>query len=224
MDPTDNIPGLEEFLRSQPFLSIQPTECQDLVLEGDFELNHIVDGYPAVTDSYRLRIAIPSGFPDKPPIVTELAGKIPPLADYHNGGGSLCLGSPLRLVVELKTEPNLSAFSRRVIVPCLYAMSLKLNHGIHFVFGELSHGVNGELDDYRDLLGLKSRDQIASAFVCLVKKKRVANKLACPCGCKKRLGRCGYNATIRQLRKTLPKNHIRDVVKGWMKSSRAKNR
>ncbi len=220
MDPTDNIPGLEEFLRSQPFISIQPTQDSSLVLEGDFELNHAAEGYPAIADTYRLRIAIPSAFPEQPPTITELAGRIPPLADYHNGGGTLCLGSPLRLVAELKKEPNLYAFSCRIIAPYFYAMSLKLNHGIHFAFGELRHGVDGELDDYRDLLGLENHEQIVSAFACLVKKKRIANKLRCPCGCKRQLGKCGYNATIRQLRKILPKNHIRKVVKSWMRNRR----
>lgn len=217
MDPTDNISGLDEFLRCQPFISIQPTEGQDLLLEGDFELNQAVVGYPAVTDSYRLRITVPSAFPDKPPIVTELAGKIPPLADFHNGGGSLCLGSPLRLVVELVKEPNLHAFSRRIIVPYLYAMSLKLKHSINFIFGELQHGRDGERDDYLDLLGLKHHKQIEPAFACLTKKKRIANKLPCPCGCKRRLGKCRYNATIRELRKILPKHQIHEILKSWIK-------
>jgi hypothetical protein len=209
---SDKIPGIEEFLRSQPFMSIQPSHGEGLALEGFFELNHAAEGHPAVTDSYRLRIDVPSSFPQELPFVTELDGKIPHNEDYHNGGGRLCLGSPLRLMLELQKDPDIHAFSQRLIVPFLYAMSLKLKYSTPFVFGELRHGVNGELDDYRELLGLEHNDQVIYALQCLLKKKRLANKMTCPCGCRRRLGQCNLNTVISNLRKMLPKDWLRTVI------------
>lgn len=147
--------------------------------------------------------------------LTELGGRIPRLADYHvSGDGTLCLGSRLSLMVRVQANPTIKGFVSGCLVPYLYAMTLKLDHGIDFVFGELRHGVTGEVDDYLDLLELKDRTQVIHALECILKKKRIANKLACPCRCGKRLGKCGYNSKIRELRGIFPGSWLRAYLYG----------
>lgn len=214
MAGTSNIPGLDDFLGEQPFISIKPTTGTSLLLEGEFQFCAETGGSLRVVDSYNLSISIPKIFPRDIPTVTETGGRIPRIADYHvSGNGTLCLGSGIRLMMILQSEPSIQGFSRNCIVPYLYAMTLKLKHGKDFVFGELSHGAPGLTDDYKELLGLKSEDQVSRALRCLLKRKRLANKMPCPCGCGKRLGRCGYNKTIKKFRYTLPK--------AWLRSFRA---
>ena len=57
-------------------------------------------------------------------------------------------------------------------------------------FNELAHGVRGLLDDYRELFGVSNDDSCIQMLKMLSLKKRVANKLPCPCGSGKRLGIC----------------------------------
>src|ERR1051326_2902768 len=155
------VPGLDEFLNDQPFISIRPSNEDLLLLEGDFQFCAEHEGYPRISDSYRLQIAIPKEFPRRVPMVTEIDGKIPRVDDFHvNDDGTLCLGSRIRLMARLQAEPTLQKFSSNCLVPYLYAMSLRLRHGQEFIFGELRHGINGELDDYRELLALEHNDQV----------------------------------------------------------------
>jgi hypothetical protein len=209
------IPGLDEFLNDQPFISIQPSNGNPLLLEGDLQFCAQHEGHPQIRDTYHLQISIPKEFPRQVPTVTEIGGRIPRLDDFHvNGDGTLCLGSRIRVMARLQSEPTVPGFSKNCIVPYLYAMSLKLTHGQDFIFGELRHGIRGELDDYKELLGLKCNDQVVPALRCLLKKKRLANKMSCPCGCRRRLGKCEFNVTVRRFRSVLPKAWLREVVTG----------
>lgn len=109
-------------------------------------------------------------------------------------------------MARLQAEPTVHGFSKNCIVPYLYAISLKLTHDQDFIFGELRHGIHGELDDYKELPGLKRNDQVVPALLCLLKKKRLANKMPCPCGCQKRLGKCDFNVAVRKFRNVRPKS------------------
>ncbi len=205
------ISGLDDFLAEQPFISIKPSPGGSLLLEGEFRFTAEIPGSQRITDSYCLLISIPPSFPRDLPTITETGGRIPRSADYHiNGNGTLCLGSPVRLMAKLQEEPSLQGFSRNCVVPYLYAMTDALRNGRKFVFGELNHGTPGEMDDYRDLLGLKSSTQVPHALHCILKKKRIANKLKCPCCCGRRLGRCQFNQTIKHFRQLLPKPWLRE--------------
>lgn len=204
--------GLDEFLGEQPFISIKPSHENYLLLEGEFRFTADHEGLPRITDSYRLRISVPASFPRDVPSVSEIGGKIPRSPHYHvNADGTLCLGSPIRVMTTLMAEPTIPGFSRRCIIPYLYAMTAKLHEGGAFIFGELSHGTPGEMEDYKVLLGLQRSDQVPQAIRCLLKKKRIANKMICPCGCHRRLGRCRFNQTIKQFRHLLPR--------AWLKAT-----
>lgn len=108
-----------------------------------------------------------------------------------------------RLMVRLQEEPTIQGFSNNCLVPYLYAMSLRLSTGHEFIFGELRHGLRGEFDDCKELLGLERDEQVLPALRSVFKKKRVANKNPCPCGCRQRLGKCKFNAVVRRLRDVL---------------------
>jgi hypothetical protein len=206
---------LEAFLAAQPFMSLQPSAGGIIVLEGDFSFSAVFDGQPQMEDRYALRIVIPQKFPAELPEVSEIGKRIPKLADFHvNADGSLCLGSALSLMVRLQENPTVMGFVSKCVVPYLYAMSLKLDHGIDFVFGELEHGTPGLVDDYRTLFGLQRKEQLFPALNCLLLKKRIANKRPCPCGCGKRLGKCGFNERIRHFRKLFPKAWLRKHLQG----------
>lgn len=208
-------PGLREFLRDYPQMAIRPSAGQNLRLKGQFVFaaHHAKEG--DIQDAFALEIIVPIGFPKELPRVTETGGRIPRSGEYHVNptDNTLCLGSPLSLLLRLSKKPTLEGFTANCLVPYLFAISRKLKNGGPLLFGELDHGVDGLFADYLQLFGLKTKEQLIYAFRLLGMKKRRANKLPCPCGCGIRLGRCKYNFRLREFRKVASRTWFRSRVR-----------
>lgn len=197
--------SLRQFLRDYPGMSTAPCSDTGVCLRGEFRFKAKVSGGDEIDDTYRLEIVVPDQFPQALPKVKETGGKIPRDGNFHvNSDGTLCLGSPLRLLRKVHSFPSLIGFADKCLVPYLYAVSYKLMHGGDFVFGELAHGYQGILDDCSLMLGLKESNQVALAIQLLGIKKRIANKKICPCGCGKRLGVCPLHHKLNEFRKMAP--------------------
>ncbi|MFW6131604.1 MAG: hypothetical protein ACOC5F_03295 [Candidatus Aminicenantaceae bacterium] len=204
---------IEEFLLSYPGMAIKPSLGTELILDGDFEFTARNENHSQISDSYRLKIKIPSEYPKNLPIVEEIGKKIPQNKEFHvNPDGSLCLGSRLRLLWEISKKSSLLKFAESFLVPYLYAISYKKKYGGELLFGELDHGLFGELKDFADLVGLKSPEQAKYALQLIGMKKRLANKKPCPCGCGVRLGKCKFNDKIRDFRGLRSRSWFRSLI------------
>jgi hypothetical protein len=203
--------GLREFLRSYPKMAIRPSSGEHLRLKGSFEFvaHHAKEG--EIQDSFALEIIVPSAFPKALPSVTETGEKIPRTGEYHvnQTDNTLCLGSPLSLLLRLSKNPGLDGFAENCLVPYLFSISRKLKIGGSLPFGELAHGPEGILTDYAHLFGLKHSESVKYALGLLGTKARRANKLPCPCGCGSRLGRCKFNLRLREFRNLASRSWFR---------------
>lgn len=198
----DGSRGLREFLITYPRMAVKPARDECLVLEGMFDFSATSEQHACITDTYDLRILIPSKFPQDPPTVFEIGRRIPRNEDHHvNPDGSLCLGARLRLLYELYQQPTVVGFADRCILPYLFNISHKLRFGGVLPLGELSHGIPGELEDCVDLMQLKNIQQVRIAVQRLALREKDANKLPCPCGCERLLGRCRFRRKLRAFRK-----------------------
>tara|TARA_B100000609_G_C17174531_1_gene413587 strand:- start:84 stop:734 length:651 start_codon:yes stop_codon:yes gene_type:complete len=206
--------SIDEFLSDYPGMSRAPSLSDDICLRGKFRFKASVCGDNDIQDDYRLEIKFSSRFPRNIPVVREVGDKIPRNGDYHvNGDGSLCLGSPLRLLLKIRKNPGVGGFVDSCLIPYLYAVSHKLKYGGEFVFGELKHQQPGMIEDYIDILGLHDEAGIREAVSLLAIKKRIANKKTCPCGCGKRLGVCPFHHKLNELRKAAPVSWFRQHAK-----------
>ncbi|WP_316348108.1 hypothetical protein [Desulfuromonas acetoxidans] len=202
--------SLSQFLSDYPGMSTAPYSDAGVCLRGKFRFKADVKGGNEVEDFYKLEIVIPHKYPLALPRVKEIGGKIPRDGNFHiNPDGTLCLGSPLRLLKKIYSATDFNVFIDKCLVPYLYAVSYKLMHGGKFVFGELAHGDQGIVDDYSDMLGLQERHQIAQSLRLLGMKKRIANKKTCPCGCGKRLGACSFHHKLNAFRDMAPMSWFR---------------
>lgn len=202
--------GIEKFLIEYPGISTAPSSELGIYLRGIFNFTADTNKRGTIIDQYEIEILVPFNFPRSVPVVRETKGKIPKNGDFHvNPDGSLCLGSPLRLLSLVNSNSNLVAFAEKCLIPYFYAVSIKLKYGDDFMFGELDHGNAGALDDYSLLLGLEEDSQIIQAFQLMGLKKRVGNKKTCPCGCGKRLGRCSFHVIVNTYRKMAPRSWFR---------------
>jgi len=200
-----NLFGVAQFLKVYPGMFIQPFQGQDLILKGEFAFKANPPNGPVIEDRYNLEISIPQKFPNAIPTVREINGQIPKKDYYHiNYDGTICLGSPLRVLIKINENPDLCGFAMSCLVPYLYAVSYKLINGGNLCFGELAHGKQGIMDDYKELFGLSTEEQVIEVLRLLGMKKKIANKKPCPCKCGKRLGRCSFRKKLNYFRTLAP--------------------
>lgn len=205
-----NVDGIKEFLASNPLMRLNPiNQDGSLVVNGRVRMNHVHQGYPVIGCWVTLRVTIPSGYPKQLPVFEETGGLIPRDGDYHvNPDGTICLGSNFRLHMALSIDSCINRFYQLFFVPYAYAALLKLQHNVNFIFGELSHGVKGELEDFCELFNVANSDSVFACLKALSQKKRIANKHVCPCGCGNRLGACKFNCVINQYRNIVPRSQF----------------
>lgn len=200
---------VEEFLAEHPRLALRP--CAAGLLVKGVHGFHVRVGNLDIEDEYEVSISIPESFPKELPRVVETGRRIPRLSQYHvNPDGTLCVGSPIRILTLQSKAPTVQGFVEHCLNPYLAAISHKLEHGGDLIFGELEHGAAGELADYASLIGLKNPSQVRQFMRCLGQRRRVANKKPCPCSCGRRLGMCSFNKRVLPLRRMASRSWFKE--------------
>ena len=158
-----------------------------------------------IEDHFELEITVANNSDNVLPIVKETRGRIPRNVDWHNSqNGTLCLASPFSLSNYFKEDRSMIDFAEDFIVPYLYGVCHKESFG-EWPFGELSHGVVGELEDLVDLLGVGSGRRFLYSLRLLGMSHKNRRSRICPCGCGQSLESCDYNEKIIFYAKLKPK-------------------
>lgn len=156
-----------------------------------------------VIDRYELEIALPSDYPASLPLVWETGGRIPREADRHvfPDTGSLCLGVPLALWIQLKGDFSLPTVLDIPVRNFLIGNAL-VEKGEPWPHGDRSHGAAGILEFCGDLLGTSEPMAIAQFLLALVKGK-VRGHWLCPCGSGEIIRKC-HKEAVEALRGVPP--------------------
>jgi len=119
---------VEELLCKYPGLRLRPVAAREVIIAGTLLFHAEAPDKERIEDEYEIEIAIPESFPKWIPSVRETEGRIPP--DFHKlDDGSLCLGSPTRLLLLLSESPSILAFVERCVIPYLYGYSFYKQYG-----------------------------------------------------------------------------------------------
>lgn len=211
--------------------ALDQSDFGGLLLKGEVGIHHKYKELPEIKASIQIEVFIPSSYPRAVPRITEISQLIPRSLDYHMyEDGVICLSSEFSMKSHLAKNSNFLDFFTVFFIPYIYAALLKKKHGIDFkyIFGDLSHGVEGEIEAYK--YAFKLRDEVAEnralmlpldfyhggggiswvvaikvmlTLNALSKKKRIANKETCPCGCGKKLAKCDLRNLVNSNRKKL---------------------
>ena len=188
-------------MSQHPKMRLTEYNVERVVVEGEYLLNAKMDGYEVIQDTYKLQITFPAHYPRSLPRVNELDKRIPRKSDYHTyDDGSFCLGSEIKIKSILFDHPLITEFIEKILNPFLYAVSYRLQFNI-YPFGELDHGEKGLVDDYIHLFNVPDKASVLQVLGALGKRKRVANKMRCPCGCGNRIGKCNYRFNLQHWRR-----------------------
>lgn len=201
---------IEAFLDAYPLMRYRPSVIGTVRLTGRLEFSAVTEGAPPVQDEYRIQLDIANPLDRALPQVFEVGGRIPLEGRYHvNPDGSLCLGSMLRQRLILGAQPSLVDFVEKCVVPFLYGHSLRESGAAAFPFGELAHGPDGLIDDYRQIFGISDVNGLRRLMRLLALKRRRANKLLCSCGCGRRFAACSLHRKAHVARRTLTRLDIK---------------
>lgn len=195
-------------------MRVAPSQTDVVCLVGTYMLDatHQVAG--RITQTYDLAIMVPADFPSQTPVVFETSTKIPCDPNYHvnTHDHSLCLGTPIALRRAVRRWPNLQEFLARTLRPYLYAVTLKLETGRDFAFGELRHGTEGQIQDLAGDLQLPEA-RVAAALDLLLMPTNLADRQSCPCCCGRLLGECQLRERLNDVRSLASESWIREMRK-----------
>ena len=183
----------------QPELKISVIS-DNIELEGRFVLSDSQGEY----DAYDVKVQVLGDFPQGEPLVYETGGRIPKIAARHvfPECGTCCLG----VWEEWLSTASEHSFSEFLVGPLQnYFISqsyFELN--CEWPFGERSHGIDGIVESYADVLGIKKEFKVVVAHLKTLSLPVAKGHLFCPCGSGKRLRHC-HRKEINTLReKVIP--------------------
>lgn len=196
-----------EVLRRYPSLRTVPTVAGGVRLAGELAFDRVFNDV-RIQDRYAIEISLPSGFPVSLPSVKEIGGRIP-VSFHHLDDRHLCLGSPFRIYLAMQENPSVLAFIEGWVVPYLYGFSHKELYGT-LPFGELEHGFEGLIVDLQHIFGVMTEGACLEMLKLAGLSRRMANRQTCPCGSKRRTGRC-HNRQINAFRRKMGRRCSGDI-------------
>lgn len=212
--------NIEVLLDRQREMSLRPSPYRGFILAGDYRFQAKPEGGELVSDRFSIRVLVPDSFPSLLPTVWEVSSRIPKKADWHiniKTDSSICLGGGLSLRLVARKCPSLADYLENTLVPYLYAVCIRERHGGPFIFSELSHGGEGLIEEVKDLFVLPSDRAALDVIRLLSMKKRVANKMPCPCGCQERFGICQLRGKLREYRNLESRRFYKDYLQHMRK-------
>lgn len=182
----------------QPELEAEESE-NHISVHGKF----VLSGPAGPFDVFEIFIGVEDEFPLSEPIVLEPAGRIPHIPDRHvfPRHGICCLGVWEEWLVN-SADHSFEAFLLGPLHSYFVSQSEFERTG-RWPFGERSHGDEGIIEAYSDLLGVeKDREKVVS-YLRLIRQCELKGHAICPCGCRQRLRNCEF-PRLKRLREKIP--------------------
>ncbi len=167
------------------------------VVAGQLELK---DAEGLHHGSYFIEIHAVEEYPYRFPYVFETGGRIPRNIDWHifESDGHCCLKNQPEEILLCKTGINLQMFIEKEVKPYFFNQLYREKHG--YFLQERSHGLQGELEFFFDLLRTTDLLKVYEFLVFVCKRLEPGRTTVCFCGSKEKYRRC-HRDTYRTIEK-----------------------
>lgn len=194
---------LEEAVRKKyPDLRLATQDGKE-VFRGGFPIIH--DGEEI--DRFLIEIRFPDGI-TKLPLIYEIGGRVPRTMERHVfPQGNICAEVPELTILR---GYSLISYLDGPVRNYFIGQGL-VEKGEKWPFKEWSHGKEGLLEAYGDLLGVSDEKAIHRYLDCLGHKK-IKGHWPCPCGSKNQIRVC-HVADIRRLQGVFPPRIAQQALK-----------
>lgn len=174
-------------------------EGEVVFIRGSFPLKH----QGKVIDRHSIEIELPKNYPEAIPIVRETSGGISRTPDNHfnTPNGEVCLFAINERWQHFAPGASLLDFLNGPVRNHFLGLSFR-KLGEPWPFGERSHGGEGIIESYSELLGTDDKHTIVR-YVEYLSKPEVKGHWPCPCGSGKKLRQC-HMALIADIREKIP--------------------
>jgi len=181
----------------------------DLVLKKHRGLNYIesqniIIGKLQISDNdfYEIKIDL-TPYPKAFPKVEEVGERIPKKADRHiyTDSGSCCFTTRAIAEILLKTKvKSINDFIKLIVIPYFENNSFyEINK--YYLNGEFSHNIQGILEGYKEILGLKNDYKTLKIINDEVRGNNTHISAKCYCGSTKSLKNCSSGKHFKNYRK-----------------------
>lgn len=170
---------------------------EEVVVRGMYYLQ-----VPDTTRKYDYSIALrlPDDYPKHPPVTYCNDQKLPIDIDRHIlKNGQACLGATAEVQRKWSSAPNLVSFLDVLVAPFLTWQVFFDAHGYPPPWGQRSHGKQGILEFYAEILGLGAGANIEGFINLLARKNTPGGHEMCPCNSGQRLRNC-HKDSVRAAR------------------------
>lgn len=155
----------------------------------------------AEVDRYDIVLELPLDFPEGVPSLREVGGRIPRHAKHHvNHDGTACLFVSGERWCYWPRGSSLTQFLNGPVRSYLLGQAL-VEAGRPWPFGERSHGAQGVLEAYGDMIGA-SDPVIIARYIQALTRMKLRRHRPCPCGSSRPLRDC-HLAQVLTLRDTI---------------------
>lgn len=150
------------------------------LVSGSLPFEAASEGFPAITDSFEIELAIPGDYPKALPKVRDIGGKVAESYEHLYVSKSFCLGVPVEERRVFLEQPSLLGYVNRLVIPYLYSYCYWKQHGT-YPFGDQLHGNAGILRHYLDTLKVTDDFAVLTTLALLLEHGYRGHH-TCPCG------------------------------------------
>ncbi len=181
---------------NQHFCKLIYAESEEGVpyIHGELELK---DKTGLRVDSYFIRIQPASNYPLRFPHVFETRGRIPLNIDWHVfPDGHCCIKAIPEEQTICRQRITLIQFIENQVIPYFFNQKYRELHG--YFLHERSHGINGDIEFFKDLFRTNNLTMIAKSLLFITSRNEPSRTENCFCGAKKKYRKC-HRDTFRLL-------------------------
>ena len=161
---------------------------------------------------YEIALVFPEDYPKHPPTMYGNDPKLPVDIDRHIiTGGQACLGAPSEIRHKWMSGANIVSFLDEIVAPFLAWQVYYDNYGCPPEWGQRSHGKEGILEFYAEILGLRANVNVREFMNLLARKNTPGGHEVCPCASGRRLRNCHVESVIKARRLVSPDDVLLDI-------------
>jgi len=155
-------------------------------------------------DHYRIRIVFNDNYPEIEPMVYEIGGRIPKIADRHfyPTETNACLFLIDERYKYYTSSTTIVNFIRQIVEPFFLSQTHYELTG-KWLFGDRRHGVFGIIDFYKEILETEDL-QVISKFLYALAGDKVKGHWNCFCGSNSKIRHCHFEL-VKEFRNKIPK-------------------
>lgn len=177
---------INQLLENQTGLCIQSTNEQQIVLGGEIFISCKAKGF-VLCDRYPVQIFI-SLNSNQLPYVVDTGNRIARDYPHRYQDGRLCLETDITIRMHFCDGFSLDEWIKDYVEPYFFSYEFYQRFG-EYPFGQRSHGIQGIIESYKDVL--HGKDEVSTlSLMRSICKGSYRGHSPCPCGSSLRLRAC----------------------------------